>query len=147
MPIELITYPDGIGHFSSIRCSADDFELDLKDIIEKSGNKDAFKGLYVQRLQFLSIQKERCYLRSNWFERLKHDSQHRLYSMKFNSGRLGINPRILFICVKDCIILLNAFNENSDTSYRKNIEIANKRIDELIKSSDLEGEDIICHNI
>ena len=147
MPIELITYPEEIVSFPSIRCFGDDFELDLKDIIEKSGNKDAFKGLYAQRLQFLSNQKEHCYLKSNWFERLRYDPQHRLYSIKFNSGRLNINPRILFICVNDCIILLSAFNENNDTSYSESIEIANKRIDELIKSSDLKGEDIICHNI
>lgn len=148
MIIDLLNYPNSQNQKKyTIQCANPDFEQELLDIIDKCGNETAFVGLYTQRLHYLKETKDKCFLRKQWFEKLKHDPNHRLYSMKFKSGSLNKNLRILFICTRKCIILLNPFVENSNKSYNKNIEIANKRIERLITLKLLERDDIICHNI
>ena len=147
MIIDVLNYPDSRPtNHSVIRCANPDFEQELSDILEKCGNKIAFSELYKQRLKYLEESRNNCFLRRQWFEKLKHDTNQRLYSMKFKSGSISKNIRILFICTTTRVILLCAFVENTkQKSYSKNIEIANKRIKQLINYHFIKEEDIICH--
>lgn len=132
------------------RCVCPDFEQELSKIIEKCGNKSAFIGLYEQRLKFLSEKQRSCFLREQWFEKIKYDSNHWLYSIKFKSGKLNKNIRILFIFTNKYPILLCAFDEkkkDSKNSYDNYIKIANDRIEKLIKLKFIERDDILCHNL
>lgn len=131
------------------RCVCPAFEQELSEIIETCGNKPAFIGLYEQRLKFLKEKQRNCFLREQWFEKIKHDSNHWLYSMKFKSGKLNKNIRILFIFTKKYPIFLCAFEEKnrySKNSYYNNIKVANERIERLIKLKFIERDDILCHN-
>lgn len=58
-----------------------DFENDLKDILERSGQKNDFIGKYKQRLRFLDDRRDKCILKHDWFEELKRADG--LYSMIF----------------------------------------------------------------
>ena len=57
------------------------FENDLKDILERSGQKNDFIGKYKQRLRFLDDRRDKCILKHDWFEELKRADG--LYSMIF----------------------------------------------------------------
>lgn len=61
------------------------FEIDLTNLLERSGKKADFWGKYKQRLRFLDEKKEECVLKSDWFEVLRQTDG--LYSMKFNKSQ------------------------------------------------------------
>lgn len=114
-----------------------DFEDDLKDILERSGQKGAFWPKYKQRLRFLDERKHECVLKSDWFEKLRYDSD--LYSLKFKDEK---NIRILFAFVAyegiEYAILLYPFQERnkkngSQYSYETAKPIAKARLKEVIK--------------
>ncbi|NSW92063.1 MAG: hypothetical protein HPY74_15575 [Firmicutes bacterium] len=113
-----------------------DYEDDLIDVIEKSGFKDNFTGLYMNRLRFLEERMERCIGRVKWFEKLKYTEE--LYSIKIDSLK---NIRILFAFVKykgnKFAVLLYPFEEKnkkkgSGNSYQTAKIIALKRLKEVI---------------
>ncbi len=115
-----------------------DFEDDLQDILERSGQKADFWGKYRQRLQFLDDRQNACILRSDWFEKLKQADG--LYSMKFNKSQKNI--RILFTFIEynklKCALLLYAFEEKDDKnmsrySYSTRIPMAQKRLKEVME--------------
>lgn len=152
MIIEVPSYPTSLEFKPQrIDCYNPIFDNELSDMVDNSGTKEDFAGLYNQRLRWLDAKKEHCFLHRQWFERLKHDKSKCLFSMKFKSGTFKQNLRILFICTKQKAILLTAFVEKdakseSNTSYNKNVKIANDRIESLINSGKLERNDIICHS-
>ncbi len=59
------------------------YENDLKKVIEKSGAKAKFLGLYMQRLKFLDDERELCSQRIKWFDLLKH-ADGDLYAMRLD---------------------------------------------------------------
>ena len=128
-----------------IKCTNPTFEQELSNILKKCGDESVFVGLYKQRLQYLADNHNTFFLRGQWFEKLKYDPKHRLFSMKFKSDSITKNIRIIFICTNTQIILLCAFIENDKKSYDRNIELANKKVEKLIKLKFIERDDIICH--
>lgn len=114
-----------------------DFEVDLTDILERSGLKADFWGKYKQRLRFLDERKEKCVLKSDWFEELRQAEG--LYSMIFDKSQKNI--RILFAFIEynkvKSALLLCAFEEKdnkkkSQYSYSMRIPIARKRLEEVL---------------
>ena len=111
------------------------YEDDLKDLIEKSGLKDKFWGLYKQRLTFLDEHSELCSQRTAWFEQLSYVDED-LWSMKI---KLQKNIRILFAFVEhrqtQYAALLYPFQEKErkkqSDSYRAAIPIALERLEEI----------------
>lgn len=103
---------------------------DLRELLERSGFKDKFCGLYKQRLRFLEERHELCLQRNNWFELLKHVDED-LYVIKFKTQK---NIRIIFCFVEylgaKYVILLYPFEEKesgkskSRDSYNAAIRIA-----------------------
>jgi hypothetical protein len=111
------------------------YEDDLKDLIEKSGVKNKFWGLYKQRLTFLKEHSELCTLRTAWFEQLKgYDGV--LFSMIIKFEK---NIRILFTFVEhegtQYAILLYPFQEKESgkkkDSYSGTAPIALKRLNDI----------------
>jgi|GEM_PF-725728 len=117
------------------------FNEELKELLEKSGQKEGFARKYRRLLMLLEKLKRQC-IHNGSFERLKNNGI--IYSMRF-VGEL--NLRILFSFFqagqREIVILLNCFQErenkkkNSSKSYAKAIEIAKARIKELVSELDL----------
>ncbi|MDD3894779.1 MAG: hypothetical protein PHU36_07155 [Syntrophomonadaceae bacterium] len=116
-----------------------DFENDLKDVLERSGQKNDFIGKYKQRLRFLDDRRDKCILKHDWFEELKQADG--LYSIKFNNTQKNI--RIIFTFIEynehKYALLLSAFAEKdkkkmSQYSYRKHIPLAQRRLREVIEN-------------
>jgi hypothetical protein len=114
-----------------------DFEADLTNMLERSGQKADFLGKYKQRLRILDERKEKCVLKSDWFEELRQAEG--LYSMKFDKSQKNI--RILFAFIEyhkvKYALLLCVFQEKdkkrrSQYSYKTRIPIAQKRLKEVI---------------
>lgn len=130
-----IFYPEAF-HAKSIRTHLN-FESDLTNMLERSGQKADFWGKYKQRLRFLDDRKEKCILKSDWFEELKQADG--LYSMIFDKSQKNI--RILFTFIEynkvKYALLLCAFQEKdnkkkSQYSYSTKIPIARKRLEEVL---------------
>jgi len=111
------------------------YENDLKDLIEKSGARDRFLGLYKQRLTFLDERSTLCIQKKDWFEQLKwYDDE--LFSMILKFQK---NIRILFAFVEhegtQYAILLYPFQEKESgktkNSYRAAAPVALKRLDDI----------------
>lgn len=114
-----------------------DFEVDLANMLERSGQKADFLGKYRQRLRFLDDRKEKCVLKSDWFEELKQADG--LYSMIFDKSQKNIRIIFTFIHYKKVkyALLLCAFQEKdhknkSQYSYSTKIPIARKRLEEVL---------------
>lgn len=114
------------------------FEIDLIDLLERSGKKADFWGKYRQRLRFLDERKEQCVLKSDWFEELRRTDG--LYSMKFKKSQKNI--RILFAFIEynsvKYALLLYVFEEKDNTnkshySYSAGISVAEKRLKEVLE--------------
>lgn len=130
-----IFYPEAFN--SNYICTHFDFESDLTNLLERSGLKADFWGKYKQRLRFLDERKEKCVLKSDWFEELKQADG--LYSMIFDKSQKNI--RILFTFIRynkvKYALLLCAFEEKdhknkSKYSYSTRIPIARKRLEEVL---------------
>lgn len=115
-----------------------DYEEDLFDIIDKSGFKEDFTGMYINRLRFLEERMSSCVQRSSWFEKLKRTDD--LYSIKIDSMK---NIRILFAFVKykgtTFAILLYPFeeknkNKGGNNSYDSVKPIAFRRLREVLEN-------------
>ncbi|NSW83208.1 MAG: type II toxin-antitoxin system RelE/ParE family toxin [Syntrophothermus sp.] len=113
-----------------------DFEGELRDIIERSGQKDDFLGKFRQRMLLLESYRNRCILKRDWFEQLKGAGG--LHAMRF--GKSQKNIRILFAFVSEGMleyaVLLHAFEEkNGNTKgshgYRQAIRVARERLKEV----------------
>jgi hypothetical protein len=102
-----------------------EYENDLKDILERSGFKEKFRGLYKQRLKFLEERKELCIQRRDWFERLKHVDGD-LYAIKFKAQK---NIRIIFCFIEyqemKYAVLLYPFEEKESGKIRGSYITAN----------------------
>lgn len=129
-----ILYPD-VFRAKFIRTHPD-FEADLKTMLDKSGHKTDFWCKYKQRLRFLDERKAKCFLKHDWFEKLKQADG--LYSMRFDRSEKNI--RILFAFIEynnlEYALLLCAFEEKdsknkSPNSYRTWTETARKRLEEV----------------
>lgn len=116
-----------------------DFEVDLTNMLERSGQRADFWGKYKQRLRFLDERKEKCVLKSDWFEELRQAKG--LYSMIFDKSQKNI--RILFAFIEynkvKYALLLCAFEEKdnkkkSQYSYSTRIPIARKRLEEVLNN-------------
>ncbi|OLN33080.1 hypothetical protein [Desulfosporosinus metallidurans] len=114
-----------------------EFEVDLTNMLERSGQKADFWGKYKQRLRFLDERKEKCVLKSDWFEELRQAEG--LYSMIFDKSQKNI--RILFAFIEynkvKYALLLCAFEEKdnkkkSQYCYSTRIPIAQKRLKEVL---------------
>ncbi len=113
------------------------YEDDLKDLIEKSGVKEKFWGLYKQRLTFLDEHSELCSQRTAWFEQLKWFDDG-LFSMIIKSQK---NIRVLFVFVEhkgtQYAILLYPFQEKESgkmkDSYSGSAPIALKRLNGILE--------------
>lgn len=109
------------------------FEEELKDILEKTGNKQRFVKLYRLRLKHLEQYWERCVDKSDWFESLKGEPG--LYSMRFN--KFPQNIRIIFTFTnyekRQIALLACTFEEKSKKDYSDAIEIAKDRLKQLQK--------------
>jgi hypothetical protein len=111
------------------------YEDDLKDLIEKSGVKNKFWGLYKQRLTFLKEHSELCSQRTAWFEHLKWFDED-LFSMIIKFEK---NIRILFTFVEhegtQYAILLHPFQEKESgkkkDSYKAAAPVALKRLNDI----------------
>jgi len=111
------------------------YEDDLKVLIEKSGVKNKFWGLYKQRLTFLEEHSELCSQRTAWFERLKWFDED-LFSMILKFQK---NIRILFAFVEyegtQYTILLHPFQEKESgkkkDSYKAAAQVALKRLNDI----------------
>lgn len=124
-----ILYPE---KFNSKRIRTHpDFVEELKDILERSGYKQRFIRLYRLRLKHLEKYWEQCINKRDWFEVLKGTSG--LYSMRFKGGSKNI--RILFRFTsfekREIALLLCTFEEKDTKDYRKAIEIADRRYEEI----------------
>ncbi len=113
------------------------FEIDLTNLLDRSGKKVDFWGKYRQRLRFLDERKEKCVLKSDWFEELKQTDG--LYSMKFNKSQKNIRIFFAFIEYNSVkyALLLCAFEEKDNTnksqnSYSAGIPVAQKRLKEVL---------------
>lgn len=111
------------------------FEEELQNILEESGYKEKFIPLFYQRLKYLEETREKCIIKSDWFEILK--GSNKLHSMKFKGMK---NIRIIFMFAEreriNLIILLGGFEEkdaanNSKTGYKRAIKIAGQRREEI----------------
>ena len=121
--IDIIKYPEKHG-IQNVYVEIN-FEENLKDIIECSGNKQKFAALYKQRLKYLDENLEKCILYNEWFEKLVDADP--FYSMRFN--KFSGNPRILFCFTKHfgkkIAILCHCFCEKKGSKdYARNIKIA-----------------------
>lgn len=111
------------------------YEDDLRKLIEKSGVKAKFWGLYRQRLKYLDENGKNCLQRTSWFESLRY-SDEELYAMRLKSQK---NIRILFTFVDymqfQYIILLYPFQEKEEgkkkDSYAAAIPVALERLREI----------------
>jgi hypothetical protein len=111
------------------------YENDLKDLIEKSGAKDRFLGLYKQRLNYLDKHGALCILKRDWFEQLKWFDEE-LFSMLLKFQK---NIRIIFSFVDyqgtQYALLLYPFQEKESgknkNSYRAAAAVALKRLEEI----------------
>ncbi len=116
-----------------------EYENDLRKLIERSGFKEKFSGLYKQRLEYLEERQELCILRKNWFELLKHVDGE-LYVAKFKAQK---NLRIIFCFIEYIgtknVLLLCPFEEKeegkSKDSYRAAIKIALSRKREALRNA------------
>ena len=114
------------------------YEDDLKKLIDKSGFRDKFCGLYKQRLRFLDEHGGLITKKRDWFERLKH-ADGELYAIKFKAQK---NIRVLFTFIEyqqvQYAVLLYPFEEKESkkkgkmkTSYDAAIPIALERLKEV----------------
>ncbi len=118
-----------------------EYEGDLKKILERSGFKDRFCGLYKQRLRFLEEYRGSCTNRRAWFELLKYVNEE-IYVIKFKSEK---NIRILFSFVEyfkvKYAVLLYPFEEKeskkrkSKDCYDDAILIALRRLKEVLSDA------------
>lgn len=108
------------------------FNVELKELIDKSGYAEIFKKDYFKALRFLQDLKTNCFEMKKIFEKLKNADG--IYSMKLKGEK---NIRILFIfrknCLDDIVILLYCFEEKETRDYKDAIQIAKLRINELEK--------------
>lgn len=114
------------------------YENDLRELIERSGFREKFSGLYKQRLKYLEERHELCILKSDWFELLKHVDGE-LYVAKFKAQK---NIRIIFCFIEylgtKSVLLLYPFEEKksgkskSKDSYSDAITIALSRSKEVL---------------
>jgi len=114
-----------------------EFENDLKDILERSGQQQNFRQKIRQRLRHLDERRRDCVRKTDWFEKLKHEKD--LYSMKIKGGK---NIRILFAFAayrgSEYAILLYPFEEKdnknrSQWGYDTAKPIAQKRLEEVLR--------------
>lgn len=108
---------------------------ELKDILEKSGEKGQFTRKYRRALEFLERLRRNCIYQKT-FEKLR--DVENLYSIRLLNG---LNARILFSFFiwrdKEIVVLLYCFSEKSSArkknpkSYAYAIEMAKKRIEYL----------------
>lgn len=113
------------------------YENDLKNILERTGFVEKFRGLYKQRLKYLDDKHRRCVQKKDWFEVLKH-VEGELYAIKIKAQK---NIRILFSFTEyagtEHAILLYPFEEKergkrkSKGSYGTAIGIALGRLKEV----------------
>jgi len=103
---------------------------DLEGLLEKSGYKEKFKRQYRMRLKFLEDRLDRCIEKSSWFESLK--SENGLYSMKIK-GQLNIRVIFAFTHLEngEISVLLCGFHEKKSKDYKRAIEEAKVRLEEL----------------
>ena len=128
-----VVYPAAIN--SNLIREHPKYEEDLKGLIEKSGLKAKFWGLYRERLRFLDEESELCSQRTAWFEQLSYADED-LWSMKIKFQK---NIRILFVFVEhrqtQYAVLLYPFQEKErkkqSDSYRAAIPIALERLEEI----------------
>jgi len=129
-----VIYPEGFRH-EYIRAHPD-FEDELRDLLEKSGQKEDFWGKFRQRMLFLESYGQRCTLKKDWFEQLK--TARGLLAMRF--ARSQKNIRILFAFVterhREYVVLLHAFEEKNGkkkgpNSYVQAIRVAQERLKEV----------------
>lgn len=114
------------------------YENDLRKLIERSGFRDKFSGLYRQRLKYLEEHHKLCIRRGNWFELLKHVDVE-LYVAKFKAQK---NIRVLFCFIEyrgiEYAVLLYPFEEKKSgkskgkESYSAAITIALSRLKEVL---------------
>ena len=138
-------YPSGIEG-NGIDAAYPDFEDDLISCLSKSGNEEKFSAKLNQRLHYLCKQGKNCILKSDWFERLKHDNENVLYSLKIKDKK---NIRIIFIFYNNSPLFLSAFQENGRNTakdYRIAMEKAHARLNNLIEAGLIKEEDILCHS-
>lgn len=130
-----ILYPEAF-HTKYIRTHWD-FESELKDLLERSGQKADFCGKYKLRLRFLDERKGKCTFKRDWFEKLK--KANKLYSIKFKDEK---NIRIIFSFIEyrgcNYALLLHAFEEKDDKnksrySYDGAIPVAQQRLKEVLE--------------
>ena len=133
--VTTITYPQAFnGQYIRVHW---EFENDLKDILERSGQQQNFRQKIRQRLRHLDERRRDCVQKTDWFEKLKHEKD--LYSMK-NKG--SENIRILFAFAayrgNEYAILLYPFEERDNKNrslwgYDTAKPIAQKRLEEVLK--------------
>lgn len=133
-PLGKIHYPKAFnGQYIRIHL---EFENDLQNILERSGQKVDFWAKYKQRLRFLDERKRECVRKRDWFEKLKHEKH--LYSIKFKDEK---NIRIIFAFVAykniEYAVLLYPFEEKdnknkSQHSYDTAKPIAQERLKEVL---------------
>ncbi len=128
--LNIIEYPELYN--SEYILVYDTFNIELRKLLEKSGNIEDFISKYNKCLRFLENLQRTCVESSNNFEELKNTTG--LYSMKIKNKQ---NIRIIFffdsIKSKEKVILLNCFMEKSKKDYIKNIAIAQSRRTEILE--------------
>ncbi|MGD9570203.1 MAG: hypothetical protein AB7V48_18145 [Sedimentibacter sp.] len=125
-----ILYPEEYDfNYIKTYCS---LNSELKQLIEKSGNKKEFSRKYFRNLQFLVKLKKNCVEIAS-FEKLKNVDND-LYSIRFIGSK---NIRIIFIFKeihdKEQVILLNVFQEKDAIDYSKGILVAYDRITKIFR--------------
>lgn len=105
---------------------------DLQKILQKSGYENEFGKKFLLRLDFLKAKREKCIIKSEWFECLKGSDG--LFSMKIPGAK---NIRILFALVKlnemSKCVLLCGFEERRTKDYNNAILSAKKRLNEIME--------------
>ncbi len=122
-----------------------DFEYDLQECLERSGQIEKFRGRLNQRLRWLNEHGTNCVMKRDWFERLKHDKKNMLYSLKIKDDK---NIRIIFVFHKHKPLFLSAFQEKDNKkgkSYSDGMSIAHERLKLLSDAGLINEEDILCH--
>ena len=135
--VENVFYPEEFR--SSYIKEHPKYEIDLVALIERSGFKGKFCGMYMQRLRFLEEYGKACVKRKSWFELLKHVDGE-IYSIRFKSQK---NIRILFCFIEylkvEYAVLLYPFEEKeknkgkSKDSYDHAVTIALSRRKEVLR--------------
>lgn len=141
--LDNLTYPETIEK-DDLLCVFPQFEEDLKGILKNCGFTSDFAAKFNQRIRFLSERGINCILHRQWFEKIKYDDTHRLYSLRIQDKQ---NIRMLFLFIKKnrCAlpVFLCAFREKAKKDYREASATANKRAEILIEQNYINKEDIM----